>query len=830
MAKPAPLRVEALYRRTDLDSLDFETTEQLSDLAEIIGQPRAIESVQFGTGIQKAGYNIFALGPAGSGKRSLVTRFFQERAAREPVPDDWIYVHNFEVEHKPNAVRLPAGLGLSFQRDMARFIEDLTTTLPAAFESDEYRARRRVVEEEIEERQAKAFEEMQQRAKDRNMALLRTPGGLVFAPVKDGEVMPPEEFQKLPQQIREEMEKQVAELQEELQKMLQQVPAWQREIRQKTRELDREVTAVAVANLLGDLRTDYAPVPEIAEFLDSVEKDIIESASRLLSPEGGGDEADKSLPTLLERLRQGPSPFRRYQVNLLVDHHATKGAPVIYEDNPTFQDLTGRIEREAQMGALVTDFTLIKPGALHLANGGYLILDARKVLLQPNAWETLKRALGSRHIKIESLGQMLGLMTTVSLEPEPIPLDIKVALLGDRLLYYLLAEADPEFNELFKVQADFAETMARTGESQELYARVIATLVRKRGLKPFNRRAVATVIEHASRRAEDAEKLSAQIESLSDLLCEADYWAGENGGVQVSAEDIQKAIDAKVYRSDQIRERMQESILRDFVMIATSGEEIGQLNGLSVLRVGDFTFGVPSRITARVRRGKGEVVNIEREVELSGPIHSKGVMILSSFLGARYGAEQPLSLAASLVFEQSYSGVEGDSASSAELYALLSALSEVPIRQALAVTGSVSQYGQVQAIGGVNEKIEGFFDICKARGLTGEQGVLIPIANVKNLMLKKEVRDATAAGQFLIYPVATIDEGIELLTGLEAGELDENGEYPPESINGRVRARLKSLQELDRELERESNEASDEDGGTDAPANRAGRAQEKGMT
>jgi lon-related putative ATP-dependent protease len=584
------------------------------------------------------------------------------------------------------------------------------------------------------------------------------------------------------------------------------VPVWQREVHQRVRELNRELTNYAVGSLMAELRQKYAEFNEISAYLDDVQKDVVENSSNFLPQEEPGADGANPLAALMGRPRPEQPPTRRYQVNVLVDHQDQQGAPVVFEDNPTYQNLIGRVEHMAQMGALVTDFTLIKPGALHQANGGYLILDVRKVLQQPYTWEALKRALLSRKITVESIGQMLSLITTVSLEPEPIPLDVKVALIGDRWIYYLLEQLEPDFHELFKVQADFDEIMPRTDENQELYAKVLATLARKEQLRPFDRGAIARVIEHSSRLVGDTEKLSIQIQEITDLLSEADYWASQNGNQAVSAGDVQKAIDARVYRADRLRERFQESILRETVMIDTGGSRVGQINGLSVIQLGDFAFGTPSRITARVRLGKGEVINIEREVNMSGPIHSKGVLILSSFLGARYAAEQPLSLSASLVFEQSYSGVEGDSASSAELYALLSAIANVPIRQSLAVTGSVNQHGRVQAIGGVNEKIEGFFDICNARGLTGEQGVLIPESNVKNLMLRKDVVDAVAEGKFQVYPVMTIDQGIEILTGMPAGEPDEEGKYPESTVNGLVQARLAELAKKRTELNQKSEE------------------------
>lgn len=791
----SPLSVEQLYQETNPEIFDFETTDQVEDLTDIIGQSRAVEAVRFGTGMQREGYNIFAVGPSGTGKRTLILKFFEQGAEEESIPDDWCYVHNFDQDHQPKIIRLPAGTGREFQVDMDQFVDELLNALSTAFESDEYRTRRRMVESELQERQESAFDELQAKAQKDEFALLRTPAGLVFAPVKDGEVMPPEEFNKLADDLRQELEKKVQVLQKELQELLHQIPIWQRELRNSVRDLNHEITEVAVESILGELKSKYAAFEQVEEYLTAVQNDVVENASQLLESEERSDEEDDRprLSGLMGRGRVVRNLTRRYKVNLFVDNSSTQGAPVVFEDNPTYQNLIGRVEQMAQLGTLVTDFSLIKPGSLHRANGGYLVLDARKVLLQPYAWEALKRAIDNQQVRIESPGQMLGMLSTISLEPEPVPLDVKVALLGDRLLYYLLSQSDPEFGELFKVQADFAEQIPRTDENQALYAQMIASLARRDELRSLDRGAVARVIEHCSRVVGDSEKMTIQVNSIIDLLNEADYWAGQNGDEIVRAADIQKAIDARIQRSDQMRERYQENILRETIMISTDGSKIGQVNGLSVVGVGDFMFGFPSRITASVRKGKGEVVNIEREVELSGPIHSKGVLILAGFLGQRYAAEETLSLSASLVFEQSYSGVEGDSASSAELYGLLSAIARVPIKQSFAVTGSVNQHGQVQAIGGVNEKIEGFFDICQQRGLTGEHSVLIPAANVKHLMLRQDVRQAVARGDFKIYPIAEIDQGIELLTGIPAGAADEAGVYPPDTINGKVQERLEKL-------------------------------------
>ena len=672
-------------------------------------------------------------------------------------------------------------------------MEELRSAIPAAFESEDYRTRRQVIDSELKERHENAFGEIRRRAEEKGIGLLRTPTGFVFAPVRNGEVLSPEELEQLPEAERRQIESDMLDFQQQLQAAMREAPRWEKEIREKIKVLNREVTNFAVGHLIEELRSKYTELPEIVSYLNAMQQDILENLDEFLNPPDGSAAAPMGL-SHRRPLKHSPF-FRRYEVNLLVDHSQTHGAPVIYEDHPTYPNLMGQVEYTAQMGALVTDFTLIRSGAFHRANGGYLILDAAKVLQQPFAWEGLKRALYSSQIRVESLGQMLGILSTVSLEPQPVPLNVKIVLVGDRLLYYLLCHYDSEFSELFKVAADFEEQMDRSPENNLLYARLIATVAKQKQLLPFDRAAVARVIEHSVRVAGDTEKLSTHSRTLEDLLREADYWARQRRHTVVCPTDVQEAIDAKIHRLDRIRQRMQEEIQRGTILIDTEKEKIGQVNGLSVIQLGDFAFGHPARITARVRLGRGEVVDIEREVELGGPIHSKGVLILSGFLGSRYAADRPLSLSASLVFEQSYSGVEGDSASSAELYALLSALAEIPIRQSLAVTGSVNQHGQVQAIGGVNEKVEGYFDVCRARGLTGQQGVLIPASNVRHLMLRHDVVKAVADGKFHIYPVETIDQGIEILTGAPAGERDGAGHFPEGTVNHRVEARLIELAE-----------------------------------
>jgi predicted ATP-dependent protease len=762
----------------------------LEDLKEIVGQDRAVEAVGFGIGIQRHGYNLFALGPTGLGKHSTVRGFLEQQAALEPVPPDWCYLNNFSDPQKPLTLCLPAGKGAGLRDDVAKLVEELRSALPSIFESEDYRTRKQAIEEEIKERHEKAFEAVRREAQDKGIGMLRSPTGLVFAPVRNGEVISPEEFEKLPQEERSRVEADLALLQGRMQAVMRSFPQWEKEGRDRVKGLNREVAALAIEHLMDELRKKYSDLPGVLGFLNTVQQDVTGNVDEFMAPPESPLAALAPLPQ-----RAGQPFFRRYLVNLLVDHRGSRGAPVVYEDNPSYQNLAGQSEYSAQLGALVTDFSLIKPGALHRANGGYLILDAYKMLTQPYAWEGLKRALRTSEIRIESLGQMLSLVSTVSLEPQPVPLKVKVVLMGERSLYYLLARLDPDFSALFKVAADFETSVDRDPQNSLLYARRIATFAREEGMVPFHRSAVARILEHSARVAQDSEKLSTHRRILTDLLRESDYWARKGGRPVAQAEDVEHAIDAQIHRSDRLRERLQEQIEHGTLLIDTQGERIGQVNGLSVLDLGPFTFGHPSRITARVRLGKGEVIDIEREVELSGPIHSKGVLILSGFLGGRYASDQPLSVSASLVFEQSYGGVEGDSASSAELYALLSALARAPIRQSLAVTGSVNQNGQVQAIGGVNEKIEGFFDICRLRGLTGEQGVLIPASNVRHLMLRRDVVQAVAEGRFHIYPVETIDQGIEILTGVPAGDRDQLGFFPEGSINQRVEARLVDLAE-----------------------------------
>jgi predicted ATP-dependent protease len=805
-----PLDPAILCRRCDPATLPFATTAELADLTEVIGQARALDALHFGTGMRRKGYNLYLMGPPGIGKHAVVRRVLEPCAAGEPPPSDWVYVNNFAQPHQPLALELPAGRGATLRHDMEQLLEDLRDALPTAFDSDDYRNQVRRIEDAFKRRQEEEFRALQQKARALGIALLSTPGGFALAPTKDGKTLSPDEFASLPQADKDHIEQVVAQLQEDLQKIAQQMPRWRREHREQIKQLNEEVALAAVGHIMDELRRHYPDLPQVLTYLDAVRQDVLDNVDDFLMKEEDSNQA-----ALLGR---GMPSFRRYEVNVLVGYQEGDGAPVVYEDHPTFQNLIGRVEYMSQFGALLTDFTLIKAGALHRANGGYLLLDVRHLFSQPFAWEGLKRALFAAEIRIVSLGEMYSLLSTVSLEPQPIPLQLKVVLLGERLFYYLLYQLDPDFHELFKVCADLEEDIPRGGDHDSLYAQLLATLIRKEQLHPFDRTAVARVIEHSARLAEDAEKLSIHMQTITDLLQEADYWASQEAVEVVGAAHVQRAIEAQRYRSGRVHERLVELIRRDIMLIATDGAQIGQINGLSVIDLGDSRWGQPTRITATVRLGSGQVVDIEREVDLGGSIHSKGVLILSSFLGARYASQQPLSLHASLVFEQSYGRVDGDSASLAELCTLLSALARVPIRQTFAVTGSVNQHGQVQAIGGVNEKIEGFFDVCRERGGPDGQAVIIPTTNIKHLMLREEVVAAVVAGRFAVYAVSTVDEALELLTGLTAGVADERGEFPDGSVNQRVAQRLREFSQLRQAFAKEVEKETVQKGSVPAPA------------
>lgn len=806
MAEASPsqanlLNANQVRQRCAPEALGFSDSSELEPITGLIGQDRALDAIKFGAKIRQPAFNLFVLGPAGAGKSTAVLDFLTQQIASEEAACDWVYVNNFDTDHKPRAIALPRGRAQELKHTMIAIIDELRAALPAMFESEDYHAQRRAIDEEFRGKNEEALEELGKKAEAQNISILRTPQGFAMAPVMDGKVVKPEFFNALEEEKRKEIEAKVEALQDELEEILKHVPKSEKERRHKVRALNEELAESVVAQALSEAIDKFANLEKVTTFLKEAERDLIHNVGLFLMDEGEG-EKDAIINRTIDTERD--ARFRRYMVNILVspklDNGERKdparlsdqnGAPIIEENNPTLGNLVGRIEHISQMGTLMTDFLLIKPGALHRANGGYLLLDARKVLLNPLAWEGLKRAIKAEHVAIESPAEGASLLSTVSLNPEPIPLNVKVILFGDYQLYYQLSALDPDFPLLFKVQADFEDTISRSEENNRSYARLIASIVAQDKLRHVTASAAALLIEQGARMANDSAKLTIEISKIADILREADFWANDSGRALIEREDIARAINEQIRRADRVRARSHEQILRDVMMIDTQGAKVGQINGLSVLSLANFSFGKPTRITASVRMGAGRVVDIEREVALGGPLHSKGVMILWGILASRYVEDMPLSIAASLVFEQSYGGVDGDSASSTELYALLSALSDVPIKQSIAVTGSVNQRGEVQAIGGANEKIEGFFDICKDRGLSGDQGVMIPKANIVHLMLREDVVAAVEAGQFHIWAVETIDEGIEILTGVTAGARDESGHFPENSINYRVEARLR---------------------------------------
>jgi len=791
--KNTPLDPSQLYKPCNVGQLKFSSTEELEDIDIAVGQQRAVDAVKFGIHMHKDGYNIFAMAPSGTGKLTTIRQLVEHEASRQDIPSDWCYVNNFSQPAKPTAIKFMPGQGKAFKHDMTQLIDELSIAIPAAFDGDEYRSRAGELESASRQREITELSQLREEAAAAHIMLIETATGYAFSPAdENNEIISPEQFNKLDKDKQHEIQKTIFELQERLAKLLKNFPIWRKETKRKLQALNREVAAQAVNHSIDDLIEKYGKQEAVLKYLNDVQKDIIDHVLDFLP------RSEKMLPFM--ELPQESNPLKRYSVNLIVDFSGKKSAPVIYEDHPNYTNLVGRIDHQAYMGSLVTDFTMIKPGVLHKANGGYLIIDARKLLVQPYAWDTLKRTLQAGEIRIESLERALSLISASSLEPEPIPLNLKLILMGEPLIYYLLSQYDPEFHDLFKIAADFDESVSRQDGDHD-YARLLATIARREKLRPLSQNAVARVIEHSARMAGDAEKLLTHLRSIKDLLTESDYWAENNGHEQIANSDVQQAIDHKMHRLDKLREKLYENIHRGTVLIDTEGKVIGQVNGLSVLQLGEFSFGQPSRITATTRLGSGKVVDIERETELGGAIHSKGVLILSSFIASRYSRKAPFSVAASLVFEQSYGHVEGDSASLAELCAILSSIAQVPLRQDLAITGSVNQLGNVQPIGGVNEKIEGFFDICAKKGLTGTQGVIIPATNIKHLMLRWDVVHAAQSGQFSIYAVTTADEALELLAGTEAGAINEQGSYPAESFNGQVEAQLLQFTKIKKEFD-----------------------------
>lgn len=790
------LKWSQLYTNCDLSDISSALTAEAIDPAQTsIGQGRALEAIEFGIGMPHPYYNLFLLGSTGLGKHAILKQVLDIKAASQESPPDWCYVNNFDHFYKPLTLELPAGEGKGLSEAMQQLMEDLLIGLAAAFESQEYRGQLTRINEQVEEQQEEVFIKLKEKANKQQVALVRTPSGYTLVPVADDEPMDTKAFDALADKQQEKIKHAIEVLKDELKQIILNLPALRKEGMAQIKALNQSYAESTVTQFISPLLERYAGLPQVIDYLQTVRLDII-------------NHFDAFLPSKNEHgLVMGDAFSARpelqiYKINQLVEQTKTAGAPVVYEDNPSYNNLIGRVEHVSEYGSLVTNFTLIKPGALHRANGGYLILDAERLLTKPFAWEALKRVLRAGEIKIESLEQMLSLVTTISLEPAAIPVNVKVILIGSRFLYYLLKFYDPDFVELFKATVDFAESLDRDEPTTNGYARLIASLSKEEKTLAVNPSGAGRIIEACSREIEDAEKISLHMGQLRELLLESNYWAVKQGSKIIDASAVQAAIDARIRRVDQIRERAHEQILRGDKLIDTDGEVVGQVNALAVIQLGDFSFGQPARVTATARLGKGTLIDIERETKMGGPIHTKAVMILSSCLTQRYAQESPLSLAATLVFEQNYSGIEGDSASLAEFCVLISAIAKIPLRQNWAITGSMNQHGEAQAIGGVNEKIEGFYDICKLRGLTGTQGVIIPSANVKHLMLRKDVVEAVKNHKFYVHAIDRVDQAIELLTGQAAGELDKTQQYPEGSANRLVVERLIELQKISQRFSR----------------------------
>jgi len=788
------LRPDSLRWTCDPKIINAGSTEELKPLDVMVGQPRAYQALLFGFQVKESGFNIFAAGPSGTGKTATTIDFLEDMAKARPTPTDWCHVHNFEDEYQPNVLRCPPGLGRQLKQDMRELIQAARIAMPQLFEGEDYAAKRDEMLKKVNRKRQEIISDMGQTAEDQGFTMQLTPLGITLVPLVKGQPISDEEFLSLPKETQQQFIKKRETVREKMTPLLRQLRELEAQARNQVNEFDKDVALYAIEHLMATLLDKYKEHHDITDFLHSIQSHIIEDLDRFRGRKSGKKESS-------QEDRQEELGFRVYDVNVIVDNTDLKGAPVIVENNPTYDNLLGRIEKESQFGTLTTDFTLVKGGSLHRANGGYLIIRAEQLLRDLNVYEGLKRALKAAEIRIEDLPQRVGYASVRSLSPKPIPLDVKIILIGDSNMYQLLFAYDPEFRELFKVKADFDYAMEKNETNLRNYASFFATLALNENLKHLDSSAIARVLEHSCRLAEDQEKLSTQFGVVADVVREAHFYAVQQTSKYITGEHVEKAIEAKTYRSNLIQEKVRDAIQKKIILISTDGEAIGQINGLSVLSVGDFSFGAPSRITVAVGLGKEGLIDVQREVNMGGPIHGKGVLIIAGYLASKFARDKPLTLSARIVFEQNYEGVEGDSASSTELYALLSALSGVPIKQNLAVTGSVNQNGEVQPIGGVNEKVEGYFEICKARGLNGQHGVVIPESNLRNLMLKREVVDAVREGKFHIFPVKTIEEGIGVLTGRSVGTQLADGSFEKDSIYDRIDRRLREMAETARRFQ-----------------------------
>ena len=795
---------EKLTWRCDLSFLPFTCTAEMTPLEDFIGQDRAMRAIEFGLGVNKPGFNIFVTGLTGTGKTSIIKAFLR-KVTRERVspdgdarlPEDWCYVYNFGDPDRPQILKIRRGLGKILKADMEQLIQNVQRDAKKMFESDEFARQRQAMIEQLQKRQQEMMEALMQEASRSDFTLRMTPSGIVLLPTQEGKPMQEADYLALSAAQKKSLEEKRGEIEKKVEDTLREGKKLEREITEKLEAAETDAAHYLIRSPLADLREKYQDYPKIIGYLDGVRDHIIKNLQRFKGADvgpGGGAMG------LMQMGEPPADPFLPYRVNVFVDNSDTQGPPIIVETNPSYHNLFGVVEKKPIVGGYVTDFTLIKAGSISRANGGYLVLYDRDVLSNPGVWEALQRVIKNRELRIEEPGTFFGFVPPQGLRPEPIPTDTKVIMIGDPNLYRVLAAADPDFRETFKVKADFNFEIDRSKENITAFACFISDYCNKEGLRHFDTSGVARVIEHCARMVEDQNKLSARFSDMADLLIESDYWAGRENAELVSGKQVERAILEKTFRLNLIEKRLQELIADGTVLVDVEGAVVGQVNGLAVYQMGDFSFGKPSRITAKTFMGRGGIVNIEREAKLSGKTHDKGVLILGGYLGAKYAQQSPLSLSSSICFEQSYDGVDGDSASSTELYAILSSLSEIPINQAVAVTGSVNQNGEIQAIGGVNHKIEGFYDVCRLKGLTDQQGVLMPRANMRNLMLRPDVVEAVKAGKFHIYAVSTIDDGIEVLTGVAAGERNPDGSYPEGTINERVQKKLQQYAEQQKRL------------------------------
>ncbi|MHB8882075.1 MAG: Lon protease family protein [Thermodesulfovibrionales bacterium] len=791
------------------ESLPFTTTEDLPELIETIGQDRALSAIDFGLNLDNKGFNIYLLGENGTGKTTTIKALLSAKAAAETVPADWCYVYNFEDPDIPRAISMEPGSAVVFHKDMEELIKVLRLEIPKIFESKEYEKQKSSILEAFQLKQKGLFSGLEEDAQAKGFSIRKSVSGLMIVPVKKGgEPLTEEEYEALDETTKSKIDEIGKGLQERLNDVVREVRELEKGVKKELAALERDAALSAVGHFMDDLRAKYTGHDRITSYLSSVTEDILEHIDDFKGQE------EQAPPMPFMRPQKTEPVFTRYVVNVMVNNKETSGAPCIFESNPTYLNLFGRLEYRFQYGVAMTDFSMIKAGSLHKANGGYIVINALDLLRNMMSYDTLKRALRNGEIRIEDVWEQYRMVSTTTLRPEAIPLNVKVILIGNPHLYYLLYSMDEEYRELFKVKADFDSRMERNDETINKYAAFVASTCRKKGLMPFDRSGVAKVVEYGSRLAEHQGKLSSKFSEISDVIKESNYWAKKEGGSVVTSGHVEKALAEKVFRANRVEERLQEMVVEGTIIIDTEGEKVGQINGLAVLSLGDYQFGKPSRITASTYVGKSGVVNIERETKMSGRIHDKAVLIITHYINSTFARKKPISFTGSITFEQLYDMVEGDSASCAELYVLLSSLSGVPLRQDLAVTGSMDQNGDVQPIGGVNEKIEGFFDLCVIRGLTGRQGVIIPEKNVHNLMIKKEVADAVRDGKFSIYPITRVEEGLALFTGMPAGEPDQDGTYPGDSLYHRIAARLEEIsaamkekKEDQKEKEKENNPA-----------------------